>query len=310
MTSLIPAREFSYSTPDESRYRRAVIHWIEQATGKPRLRRLYEDYVNGPAVEDFFAEAVERLALAVRVHGGVTGIPRTGPLVIVANHPFGVVDGLVLGYLISLVRPDFKILVHSVLCRLPELRPHLLPIDFAETPRARTINLASRQSALKDLAEGKVIAVFPGGGVATAPKPIGQARDPEWKLFVARLIHAGRADVVPVHFAGQNSRLFQLASHLSMTLRMSLLFREVVNKIGTEVRAHVGPTIPYADLARFDDRRALVGSLRDKTEALAPAWPVRRAGGAPNRSWGGHDAIVGRLVRIGGAQSPSTSFME
>ena len=310
MRSLIPARDFSYAMPEDSAYRRAVIHWIEQATGKPRLRRLYEDYAKGPAVEDFFAEAVARLALNVRVHGGVTGIPKTGPLVMVANHPFGVVDGIVLGYLISLVRPDFKILVHSVLCRLPELRPHLLPIDFSETPQAREVNLATRKAALQELAEGKVIALFPGGGVATSPRPIGPARDPEWKLFLARLIHAGRSDVVPVHFAGQNSRLFQVASHVSETLRFSLLFREVVNKIGTEVRAHVGTAIPYAELARFQDRRALVAHLRGQTEALAPAWPPRPGGRASKRNPGGHDAIVSRLARIGAAQSPKTSFME
>ena len=310
MRSLIPAREFSYAMPEDSACRRAVIHWIEQATGKPRLRRLYEDYAKGPAVEEFFAEAVARLALTVRVHGGVTGIPKTGPLVIVANHPFGVVDGIVLGYLISLVRSDFKILVHSVLCRLPELRPHLLPIDFSETPQARDINLATRKTALQDLADGKVIAVFPGGGVATAPKPAGRARDPEWKLFVARLIQAGRSDVVPIHFAGQNSRLFQVASHVSETLRLSLLFREVVNKIGTEVRAHVGPALAYESLAGFDDRRAMVEFLRVTTEALAPAGPVRSGGRASKRHWGGHDAIVSRLALIGGPQSPKTSFME
>lgn len=311
MRSLIPAREFSYAMPEDSACRRAVIHWIEQATGKPRLRRLYEDYAKGPAVEDFFAEAVARLALNVRVHGGVTGIPKTGPLVIVANHPFGVIDGIVLGYLISLVRSDFKILVHSVLCRLPELRPHLLPIDFSETPQGRDINLATRKTALQDLAEGKVIALFPGGGVATAPKPIGQARDPEWKLFLARLIHAGPSDVVPIHFAGQNSRLFQVASHVSETLRLSLLFREVVNKIGTEVRAHVGTPIPYAELAGFQDRRAVVEHLRARTEALAPAWPRRpQDRPASKRHWGGHDAIVSRLALVGGAQSPKTSFME
>jgi len=299
MTQLIPAREFSYATPEDSAYRRAVIHWIEQLTGKPRLRRLYEDYARGPAVGDFFGEAIHRLALSVRVHGGVSGIPKTGPLIVVANHPFGVVDGLVLGYLISRVRPDFKILVHSVLYRLPELRPHLLPIDFAETHQARDTNITSRRAALNDLADGHAIALFPGGGVATAPKPIGRARDPEWKLFVAKLIQASKAPVVPVHFAGQNSDLFQIASHLSETLRLSLLFREVVNKIGREVRAHVGQTIPYEALAGFNDRRALVESLRAATEQLGPARRQRKERRDPRAGWGDHDAIVSRLVQIG-----------
>jgi len=292
MSTVIPARDFSYSTPKDAPWRRAVIHWIEQATGKPRLRRLYEDYVTGPAAENFFAEAVDRLALIVRAHGGVTGIPKSGPLVIVANHPFGVIDGIVLGYLISLVRDDFKILVHSVLYRLPELRPHLLPIDFTQTSRAREPNLASRRAALADLAPRRAIALFPGGGVATAEKLTGPARDLEWKLFVARLIQAAQCDVVPVHFAGQNSRLFQVASQVSETLRLSLLFREVVNKIGTEVRAHVGRAIPYETLRRFEDRRELVAYLRATTEGLGPALRTTQL----RHGLSGPDAIVSRVV--------------
>ena len=268
MSAIESIHEFSYASPEDARWRRAVIHRIEQATGKPRLWALYEDYCRGPAVDDFFAEAVARLDLSVRAGGeGLDAIPRTGPVVVVANHPFGVVDGIVLGYLISRVRRDFKILVNSVLYRLPELRPHLLPIDFAETRAALKTNLKSRRVALKDLAEGRVIGIFPGGTVSTARPPNGQATDPEWKPFVSRLIQEGRADVVPVFFDGQNSRLFQWASRVSMTLRLSLLFREVVNKIGSDVDVQVGPCIAFDRLAGFPDRRQLAEYLRSRTYA-------------------------------------------
>jgi putative hemolysin len=296
MREAISAHEFSYAAPDDAPWRRVLIHGVEQLTGKPRLRRMYDDYRRGPAVDDFFAEAVARLNLVVRVYGGVGGIPRTGPLVVVANHPFGVVDGIVLGYLLSRVRPDFRILVHSVLYRLPELRPNLLPIDFSETPQARETNLASRKTALEDLNRGRAIAVFPGGAVSTAPPLAGRAADPEWKPFVGRLIRAAKPAVVPIYFSGQNSRLFQVASGISMTLRASLLFREVVNKIGTEVRAHVGAAIPHGALARFADHRALAAHLRARTYALNPDWTRRARSSLAERP----DDLFARLERIAG----------
>jgi putative hemolysin len=279
---MLTSDEFSYATSADALWRRGLIRCIEHVTGKPRLYRLYLAYCRGPASGDFFAEAVRRLDLRVRTNAdAIAAIPRHGPLVVVANHPFGVVDGLVLGYLISRVRGDFKILVHSALYRRPELRPYLLPIDFSETRAAVQANLQSRRTALRDLAARRTIAIFPGGGFATAPHPLARATDLEWKTFVARLVHEGRATVLPVYFDGQNSRLFQCASRISMELRASLLFHEATKMIGREVRAHVGMPIPYHGLAPMTDRRALTAHLRAATYALGP---VRPAPAGPRRA--------------------------
>ncbi|WP_193367138.1 lysophospholipid acyltransferase family protein [Pelagibius marinus] len=268
MRFLSPTPDFTYATPEDAAWRRRVIHGIEQLTGKPRLWRLYADYCRTPAAQDFFAEAVERLALTVSFERrDLARILREGPLVVVANHPFGVVDGIVLGYLLSRVRPDFRILVNSVLYRLPALQPFLLPIDFAETRAAQATNLASRRRARADLAAGRAVAIFPGGAVSTAASPLGRAVDPAWKPFVGRLVQESRASVLPVFFEGQNSRVFQWASRVSMTLRLSLLFHEVVNKMGSEVQLRIGAPLTYGQLAHFRDRRALTDHLRNLTYA-------------------------------------------
>lgn len=261
-----PLREFTYAAPEDAAWRRFLIHAIEQLTGKPRLWRLYSEYCAGPPSAEFFAEAVEKLSLNVALDSrDLARIPRTGPMVVVANHPFGVIDGIVLGYLLSRVRPDFRIVVNSVLYRLPEVKPYFLPIDFAETREARLTNLASRRQALTDLADGRAVAIFPGGAVATASSPLGRAVDPDWKPFVGRLVREGGATVVPIYFEGQNSRLFQVASQVSMTLRLSLLFHEVVNKMGRDVTLRIGRPIPPAQLAHFQDRRELTDHLRRLT---------------------------------------------
>ncbi|WP_340115965.1 lysophospholipid acyltransferase family protein [Pelagibius sp. 7325] len=274
MRFLSPAEDFTYAAPDDAAWRRAVIHGIEQLTGKPRLWRLYAEYCSGAqgregsGAGDFFAEAVERLSLGLSIERrALARIPCEGPLVVVANHPFGVVDGIVLGYLLSRVRPDFRIVVNSVLYRLPELQPFLLPVDFAETREAQAVNLETRRQARADLAAGRAIAIFPGGTVSTAASPLGRAADPEWKPFVGRLVQESQATVVPVFFEGQNSRLFQLVSQVSMTLRLSLLFREVVNKMDREVAVNIGAPLRYAQLAHLRDRRALTEHLRTLTYA-------------------------------------------
>ena len=107
-----------------------------------------------------------------------------------------------------------------------------------------------------------MLVVFPAGGASTAPKLWSKrAVDAEWKNFAARLITPAKAPVVPVYFAGQNSRLFQIASHISMTFRLSLFFKEVYDKIGSELHVRIGDVIPYSELDGMD-RTKLMEHLR------------------------------------------------
>ncbi|MGH7488178.1 MAG: lysophospholipid acyltransferase family protein, partial [bacterium] len=207
--------KFSYSSPGDARLKRLLIRFIERTTGQPYLKWLYEDNRKNPTPgETFWAAAVRKLELNIVCNeSALAQWPRKGPLVIVANHPFGVLDGLVISHLTAKVRPDFRILTNNVLTRADEIREHLLPIDFDDTREALATNLKSRAAAKAHLTAGGCLIIFPAGAVATAPKPwSAEAVDPEWKGFAAKLIAQGKAPVAPVYFAGQNSRLFQLAS--------------------------------------------------------------------------------------------------
>jgi putative hemolysin len=261
---------FSYSDPSFKIHQQIVIKAIETVTGQPRLRRLYMEHYRNPVPdEDFWSAAVRKLELKLDYdEEKFQAIPKEGPLVIVANHPFGVLDGIVISYLTSRIRPRFKVLTNSVLFRAQEVRPFLLPIDFNETKAALETNLESRRQALAELREGGAVVVFPGGTVSTAKSVFGRAVDPEWKTFTSKLITSAKADVVPMFFEGQNSRLFQFASQVSQTLRYSLLFREVADRIGSEIGIRIGNVIPYGDLAHITDRKALMEHLRDVTYDL------------------------------------------
>lgn len=267
-----------------------VIRAIERATGQPYLKWLYEDYRADPAGESFWDSAVRRLELKIVCNeDALAALPKTGALVIVANHPFGVLDGVVMGHLISRVRADFRILTNAVLYRAEEIRSHLLPVDFTESEAALQTNLKSRAAAKHHVMNGGCLIVFPAGGVSTTPTPWHRkAIDAEWKNLTARLISQAKAPVVPVYFAGQNSRMFQLASHVSMTLRLSLLFREVHRRIGSEIHVRIGDVIPYEQLATIADRQAFMNHLRQSTYALGEGLPKTRIRGVkrPRRAPG------------------------
>ena len=284
---------FSYANAEDSRLKRFVIRLIERTTGQPYLRWLYEDYRNNPPTnESFWDSAIRRLELNVTYDAGqLAAWPKSGPLVVVSNHPFGVLDGLTICHLVAKIRTDFLVLTNSVLYRADEIKPFLLPIDFAETSEALSTNLRSRAQAKAHLINGGCLVIFPAGGVSTTPTMWHKhAIDADWKTFTARLITQARAPVAPVYFAGQNSRLFQIASHISMTLRLSLLFKEVHNKIGSEIRVRLGDVVPYDALASITDRYAFMQHLRQMTYALGAGVPnppkpfVKRPKRAPRRS--------------------------
>lgn len=268
--------EFSYAAPDDPRLKRLVIRAVERMTGQPHLKRLYNENRTSPRDgETFWDAAVRLLKLHVRYDAeALAAVPREGPLVVVANHPYGVLDGIVMCWLMAKVRREFKVLTNSLLYRADEIRPWLLPIDFAETKEALETNLRTRALAKDFLTAGGALVIFPGGTVSTTPRPFARhAFDPEWKTFAARMIVQAKAPVLPIFFSGQNSRLFQLASHVSMTLRLSLLFKEVHARIGTDFDVKIGAPIPHARVTAIADRQAMMQWLRDQTYALGGLTP-------------------------------------
>ncbi|MEM8950839.1 MAG: lysophospholipid acyltransferase family protein [Pseudomonadota bacterium] len=249
-----------------------MINAVETLGGRKRLADLYNRYVAAPrAYGDFFDAAIELLELDVRYPmEQLAKIPVDGPVLFIANHPYGVIDGLVLIWLARKARPDIKVLTHKVLCQAPEAREHLLPIDFSTDPGALANNVHSRREALRHLQNGGAIGIFPAGAVSASPAALhGPAVDIAWHPFAAKLSMLSKATVVPIYFAGQNSRIFQLASHLSYTWRLSLFFWETARRIGTALDVAVGDPIAFEDLDGNVGREKLLSELRHRTYDLA-----------------------------------------
>lgn len=269
------ARDISYAHSAETWGGRAVIRALENATGRIGLIRRAERYQRDVASgADFWSVMVGRYGLSLNLVGGsLSDIPSEGPLVLVANHPYGILDGLVLGHILSHRRDgDFRILAHRVFRKAEELDKVILPISFDETKEGIATNLATRREAIDYLKKGGAIGIFPGGTVSTSRKPFSRPLDPGWRSFTAKMIVKSNATVVPIYFSGQNSRLFQIASHLHNTLRLGLLIGEFGRRVDTSVEAVIGAPIQSSELVSYHkDPNAMMDFLRARTYALSPS---------------------------------------
>jgi putative hemolysin len=263
--------KLTYASPNDPKLKSILIQSIERLTGQRKLQNLYQellDQVDSGA--SFWGAALSQLRITLAYdRRQLEKIPQTGPLLLIGNHPFGLLDGLAMGYIASKVRPHFKILIHSALCQESRIAPYLLPIDFEETVAAIQTNINSKRAALATLHQNNAVVIFPGGGISTAVGPFGQVTDLEWKLFAAKLIQMTQATVVPIYFHGQNSRLFQIVSQFSLTLRLSLIIHEVHRKMGDTLLMTIGDPIPYPHLADIRKRKDLTNYLRNITYGLS-----------------------------------------
>jgi putative hemolysin len=271
-------RSLTYSNTFASARTRAAIRAVEWATGKLAILRRIREFERRAAAGEphqgqaFWRAALEVAGIAVLTPSSqVARIPRTGPVVMVANHPHGLVDGMVLAEIVGRVRTDYRILSRSILTGIDaSASSFLIPVPFPHEAGAQEKMLAMRGQALAHLGAGGLVALFPAGVVAASRTAWGPPVEAEWNLFTAKLIRVSGAIVVPVFFPGRNSRAYQVANRLSPTLRQGLLLHEVVAAMDRPQAPVVGEPIRPDQLAvRWGDPRALMAWLRDRTLALA-----------------------------------------
>jgi putative hemolysin len=266
-------RDISYAHSAQTKGGRALVRLMENTTGRLRLIKRAEGYEHEVAQgRDFWEVMLERYGLELRIKGGsIENIPKTGPLVLIANHPYGILDGLIMGHLLAKQRGDFRILANRVFRKAQELNRIILPISFDDTKEAMRLNIQTRKESLTYLSNGGAIGIFPGGTVSTAQKPMGEPLDPRWRGFTARMIAKSQATVVPIYFEGTTSRLFQFASHLHNTLRLGLFIKEFKKRVDTPVEIIIGGPIGRDQLDPLaKDSKAMMDFLRKSTYSLAP----------------------------------------
>jgi putative hemolysin len=267
------AGDISYAHSAQTRGGRALIRTMENLTGRIRLIKRAAGYDREIAEgRDFWDVMVRRYGLSLELaQGSLANIPRDTPVILIANHPYGILDGLMMCHMLAQTRGDFKILANDVFAQAQDLNRVILPVRFDQSRAALAQNLTTRHAALEHLGQGGAIGIFPGGAVSTSARPFSRPMDPGWRAFTARMVAKSQAVVVPVFFEGQCSRLFQIASHVHMSLRMGLLIREFKTRVDTPVRVQIGAPLGRDQLdGMLSDSKSLMAFLRTKTYELSP----------------------------------------
>ena len=232
------------------------------------LGQLYDGARDLPS-RSFVEHMLADLGVQYRIQDSDLGrIPATGPAIIAANHPFGLLEGLLLYSLLPRVRPDFRVMANSMLNDLPELRSHLIPVDvFGGTARTMA-NRKPLAAALRYLQAGGLVVVFPAGEVASWDWRNAAVGDPAWGRSVPWLAQRTDSRVIPFFFSGANSALFQIAGLVHPALRTLRLPAELMNKRGATIDLRCGQPIAAADLAQVGDESAQAEYLRGRTQLL------------------------------------------
>ena len=279
-TNLHSKIAFTFATSEVNIFSQQFIKIIEILTGKLRLKKLYDEYVledNPP--QDFWIDAVKKLNFKLKTNfENGSFIPAKGRLIIVANHAFGVADGVSLCAVVSKIRQDYKIITHKVLRQADAVKDKIIPIDFSLNKEAILANIAARKEAEKVLQKEGVIIIFPSGQIATK-KNLNfntKAHDGNWKNFVSKLIIKTKSPVLPSYFEGQNSQLYHIANKMGQTFRYSLMMYELIRKIGDTIYIHFGKVIPFSEFKNIGNLIEITQFLRKTTYSLDPK-PVHNA---------------------------------
>ncbi len=254
----------TYATREHPPLKRGFIRAVEQITGRVALGRHYDRALNAGDPAGFFGRVLAELRIDVELSPEqIARVPAEGPLFVIANHPFGVIDGLILCDIAIRARGPFKILLHLGLTREPALQPYLLPVDMSSDQQAQKTNRNSIKAALQELKGGGTLLLFPAGGISTAVGLRGPVTDLAWHPLVAKLFRSSQAPVLPVHFAGENSRLFHTVSQFSPTMRASMLLREQWARRGARVQVRIGDPVVWSDELQALDDVELAAHLRE-----------------------------------------------
>ena len=213
------------------------------------------------STDNFFRLACKHIPLNYEVNG-LENIPAEGPCVVVSNHPHGMSDGLMIGDIVMKARSDVRIVVNEFLHCVRGMRPYQITVDVYGGDEARRANMSGMREMLKWLRDGHCLIIFPSGSAASWSEQDGRVIDDPWQENMAAIIRKVKPTVVPMHFSGQNGRLFQAVTRLCKEKRSALLAREIKRDRHTLHQVRVGRPIAPNRIEMAESDAALSDYLR------------------------------------------------
>lgn len=247
----------------------AALDGLERLFQLEQMNRVYRQIRSTAAADRFPQQVLEHLNVDPELRCGTPeSIPREGPLVVVSNHPYGLIETIMLASMLTSVRPDVKVLANASMASIPEAAEYVIPVDVYGGAQSRARNMAALRKALAWVQAGGVLVLFPSGTVAHWHLRQRAVTEPEWPASMARLIRNSGASVLPVCFHGHNSPLFLVSGLIHPALRTAQIPRELLNKRNRRIPVSIGALQTPGKLARIEDDRRLAAYLRGKVELL------------------------------------------
>ncbi|MBJ7536223.1 lysophospholipid acyltransferase family protein [Marinomonas transparens] len=244
--------------------------FVEWLSGLSKLDDFYQQRPLGLSSVDFMKYTLKALNASYYLEqGSLDNIPQTGPVVIVANHPLGAIEGVILAALIAERRQDIKVLANQMLKRVPEISELFIGVDVFGGKTAKQTNSIAIRDANQHLSDGGLLVIFPAGEVSSYPKGSKVLSDVTWSNSVAKFVKRAQATTVPIFINGKNSPLFYRAGRVHPLLRTALLGKELLNKRESSIALSIGSPIPYSEVSEFQKDQDLVHYLRLNTYLMS-----------------------------------------
>ncbi|WP_448520518.1 lysophospholipid acyltransferase family protein [Rhodoflexus sp.] len=254
-----------------------------QLLAKPLMRLLKLDKINEVYNEaarfdgvGFIDRGLEMFQAKYEiVEGEEAHIPRTGPFIVVANHPYGGIDGMILISIFNKIRPDFRLMANYLLNAFEPIQEYFIPVNPFDSAKNKQINISGVKTVLEHLKQNKPVGIFPAGEVSAYQPDSKKITDKQWHPLVGKIIQKAKVDVVPVYFSGHNSVFFNLLGIIHPNLRTARLPSEMLNKTENKIQVRIGKAIPYSELSTFEDSDQMLRYLRARTYALGSSLKLK-----------------------------------
>lgn len=206
---------------------KSILSWL---FGFSYLKKIYQKYYNTPEFkENFWNTALNIFNIRYSILNSEY-IPNSGAVIIVCNHPFGLLDGLIITNIICQKRSDYKILINDEISQVDLIRPYLIPLKLDGKKNSIKFNLQSKEDAINHVKDGGALIIFPSGEVATKETLLGNVIEKKWQSILGSIVRKTNAKICPVYFKGNNSMIFQITGLIYYPLRRILFARELINK--------------------------------------------------------------------------------
>ena len=228
--------------------------------------------------QEFFDKLLEELNVKyLAFQEDLAKIPKTGPFILVSNHPLGALDGVIMCKILTEIRPDFKVMGNFLLTKIKPMEPYVISVNPFEKRKEAYSSMSGMREALKHLSDGGCLGIFPAGEVSNKNNEYNEILDKEWQEPALKLIKKAQVPVVPMYFHAKNSKLFYNVSKIHPDLQTLLLPSEMVNKREKPIKIRIGRPVTPKILNEYETPKELGEFLRKKVYMMKSYFEDRKS---------------------------------